>query len=157
MKFPENGPEAFFVLTDRGTYGPPTIVFFEVSSDAWRFAGETDRREGWPTCSTMRSIVGLRSKANMRAKREAEWAGIVFRPCPYCGKVPTCHDVEFLDEEGAGLDDYLVDMELFVSALTIACDCGSAKAVSAEAVRWPEAGWRKRFADAVNARAGVTE
>ncbi len=157
MRFPEDGPEEFFVLTDRGSNGPPTIVFFRVSSDAWRFASETDEREGWPTYSTVHSIVGLRSRANMRAKRESEWTGITFRPCPYCGRSITCHDVEFLDEEGAGLDDYLVDMELFVSALAISCDCGSAKVVSAEAVRWPEKGWRERFADSVNMRAGVSE
>ena len=155
MKIPEGGPEQFFVLTDRSTNGPPTMVFFKVSSDAWRFAGATDRREGWPTCSTVHSIVGLRSRANMRAERETEWAGIGFRPCPYCGKALSCHDVEFLDEEGCTLDDYMVDSELFVSVLAMGCDCGSAKVVRAEAIRWPEEGWRKRFADAVNARAEV--
>ena len=155
MRFPEDGPEHFFVLTDRKSNGPPTMVFFRVSSDAWRFASRTDEREGWPTCSTVHSIV--ESRANMRAKREVAWAGITFRPCPYCGKAVTCHDVEFLDEEGERLDDYMVDQELFVSALAISCDCGSAKVVSAEAVRWPEKGWKERFADIVNMREEVSE
>ena len=97
----------------------------------------------------------MRSRAKTRARREAEWAGITFRPCPYCGKPLACHDVGFMDEEGGTVDDFKVDMELFVHFIDIGCGCGGGKTVLAEAVRWPKAGWRKRFADRVNTRAEV--
>lgn len=157
MKFPEGGPERFFVLTDRGSDGPPTIVFFKDWFDASKFASATDEREGGSTSSKVRGIWQLRIRAKMRARREAEWTGITFRPCPYCGKALTCHDVKFLDEAGPMLDESLVREELFLHALSISCDCGSAKVVSAEAVDWPKAGWRKRFADCVNMRAEAVQ
>ncbi len=157
MNVPEGGPERFFVLTDRAVNGPPTMVFFETSKDAIVFARETDRREGAPSHSTVHSIVDLRSRATLRAKREAEWAGITFRPCPYCGKALTCHDVGFMDEDGGTVDDVNADRELFVHIIDIGCGCGGGKAVYAEAIRWPKAGWRKRFADRINTRAEAVQ
>ncbi len=157
MNFPEGGPERFFVLTDRADNGPPTMVFFETSRDAIVFARETDGREGAPSHSSVHSIVCLRSLATQRARREAEWAGITFSPCPYCGKALTCHDVEYCDEDGESIDDLTAGRELFVQYLGIGCGCGGAKTVYARSVGWPKAGWRKRFADCVNMRAGAIQ
>lgn len=152
MMFPEDGPTQYYVLTDRGISGPPTIVFFEDWPTASGFVDWLSSIDG-SASSTIFSVSGMRANARARAKRESEWDGITFKPCPYCGARLTCHDISFVDEDGGEVDDQYVDRELFVWAVAISCGCGCAKVVSAEAIRWPIKGWKRRFADSVNARA----
>ena len=152
MKFPTKTSAKYYVLTERGPSGPPTIVLFENWTDASRFCDSSRDNEG-VVRSTMHSIKGKIAENKKRAKAERDWKGISFKPCPWCGKPLTCNDVSYQDDDGGSVDDVTADRELFVEYISISCNCGGWKTVPAYKVNWPDEGWRERFAEKVNARA----
>lgn len=150
MMFPQDTPAKYYVFTERGPSGPPTFVLFENWTDASRFCDAS--RDG-AVSSAMYSIKGKIAESKRRAKAEKDWAGISFKPCPWCGKPLTCHDVSYQDDDGESVDDWEADRELYVEYISISCKCGGWKAVRAYKINWPDEGWRQRFAETVNARA----
>lgn len=152
MKFPRKTPAKYYVLTERGPSGPPTIVLFEEWTEASGFCDSSRVTEG-VVSSTLYSVKGKIAEAKKRARAEKNWKGISFKPCPWCGKPLTCNDISYLDDDGGSVDDLEVDRGLFVEYIGISCDCGGWKAVQAYKVGWPDEGWRERFAEKVNARA----
>ncbi len=151
MKFPQNTPAEYYVLTERGPSGPPTIVLFEKWTEASEFCDSTRETEG-VVSSTMYSVKWVIAERKRRAKAEKDWKGISFKPCPWCGRPLTCNDVTYYDDDWNCVDDPEADGEVYVDSISISCKCGGRKTVHAYKVDWPEEGWRGRFAEKVNAR-----
>ncbi len=156
MKFPRNTSARYYALTERGISGPPTIILFDDWEAAGDFVDASRDADGVVSC-TLYNINSKREEAKARARAEKDWAGISFKPCPYCGRPLTGFDVQCYDDDGGFVERACIERGLFVEAIAISCECGGCKLIPACKVDWPEDGWRERFADAVNARAGAVQ